>query len=72
MEAYITWTLPDVIVIIRKKNIGRHTERRSELFDEHATLSEYKYNLFIKVIRHAGIKLKKMFEVPSSDTNIKE
>ena len=50
----------------RKKHIGRQTQRRGELFDEQTASGEYKYNLFIKAIRHAGIDVPKMFELTSS------
>ena len=56
----------------KKKAIGRQTQRRSELFDEQTALGEYKYNLFIKAIRQAGIKLPGIFEVSSSAQNIDE
>ena len=56
----------------KKKSIGRQTQRRSELFDEQTALGEYKFDLFIKAIRKAGIQVPKMFELPSSQTEQKK
>ena len=57
-------------VITLKKN-GGQTQRRSELFDEQTAFGEYKFNLFIKAISYAGIKLSKVFEVACSNISIK-
>ena len=56
----------------KKKNIGSQTQRRSELFDEQTAYGEYKFNLFIKAIAHAGIELSNVFEVACSNITIKK
>ena len=57
----------------RKKHIGRQTQRRIELFDEQTAFGEYKYNLFVKAIKQAGIEAPKMFELaPTTNDQGKE
>ena len=51
----------------KKKNIGKQTQRRIELFDEQTSQGEYKVNLLIKAIVKANITLPKGFELVSSN-----
>ena len=56
----------------KKKIIGRQTQRRIELFDEQTALGEYKFNVFIKAIKKAGIQVPDIFEFTSIENEQKK
>ena len=52
----------------KKKVIGNQTQRRIDLFDEQTANGEYKFNLLVKAMQKANMKIPKHFETecPSS------
>ena len=46
----------------KKKEIGAHTQRRIELFDSQTARKEYTYDLMIKAMRKASMKIPDKFE----------